>query len=60
VLAHFYVGPVLAQFYVGPGPARYNKKYVFEKKIVMFSRIFLSILVNIDLYFYTIKIQIWY
>jgi hypothetical protein len=27
---------------------------------VIFSRVFLSILINIGLYFYTIKIRIWY
>jgi hypothetical protein len=31
-----------------------------SKKIVIFSRIFLPILINIGLYFYTVKIQILY
>jgi hypothetical protein len=33
---------------------------IFSKTLVIFSRIFLSILVNIGLYFYIVKIQIWY
>ena len=32
----------------------------FEKKIMVFSRIFLPFLPNIGLYIYTLKIQIWH
>jgi hypothetical protein len=32
----------------------------FQKKIVIVPRIFLSILINISLYFYTVKIKIQY
>jgi hypothetical protein len=43
----------------GSRPSKKKSKKYFQK-FVIFSRVFLSILINIGLYFYTIKIRIWY
>jgi len=66
----FLFGPVLARFHfwvdlgpfsfwAGSDQSHLKKIYLFEKFVIL-SHIFLSILINIGLYFYTIKIRIRY
>jgi hypothetical protein len=42
------------------GPSPKNSSKIISKKAVIFRKYFYCILINIGLYFYTIKIQIWY
>jgi len=54
ILGHLWPNFFWARF----GPLQKKIKKIFSKKFVIFSRIFLSILINIGLYFYTVKIRI--
>jgi hypothetical protein len=73
-LGHW-LGPVIRLGWIGPAPphglgwAQPEKKEkkkrnfsskIISKKICDFLQIFYCILINIDLYFYTVKIQIQY
>jgi hypothetical protein len=57
----FGVGPNPILFRVWPSKRKKKSKIknIFWK-FVFFSCVFLSILLSIGLYFYTVKIQIWY